>query len=220
MEAELSANDIATWHCKHALVDLPGSRPILLAQHVTDASGTGIVHTAPAHGQDDFVVCQQHGIHPLCPVDASGHFCSDAPTQWAGKEALGDGIDAIIEALKDADMLIAEKDYVHSYPYDWRTKKPILTRATEQWFTDLSELQNQAVEALQDVEIIPEQGRQRLNHMVSTRKEVCFAYSILVVFAILIVHCSGAFHDSALGVFRSLSSMTVRLMNLCSILRP
>jgi isoleucyl-tRNA synthetase len=69
-------------------------------------------------------------------------------------------------------MLVAEHDYIHSYAYDWRTKQPVLTRATQQWFADLSELQQEAADALSHVDIIPPSGRKRLGGMVSTRKEV------------------------------------------------
>jgi isoleucyl-tRNA synthetase len=132
-----------------------------------------VVHTAPAHGYDDFVVCKEHGIEPLCPVDERGCFtCEGENMPWAGQAALGSGTESVIGALKDAGMLVAEHDYIHSYAYDWRTKQPVLTRATQQWFADLSELQQEAADALSHVDIIPPSGRKRLGGMVSTRKEV------------------------------------------------
>jgi isoleucyl-tRNA synthetase len=170
--AALSADDMAAWQCRHPLSALGDGRPVLHGDHVTDDSGTGIVHTAPAHGYDDFLVCKEFGLEPLSPLDDSGCFHADAPGPWAGLAALDEGTDAIIEALSGAGMLISEHEHVHSYPYDWRTKKPVLTRATQQWFTDLSHLQGQAADALRDVDIIPARGRDRLSKMVTTRKEV------------------------------------------------
>ena len=173
----LRGTDMVGWECEHPLPSVGGPRPVLPGAHVTAESGTGVVHTAPAHGHDDFIVCKEHGIDPLCPIDDRGHFTEDEPAPWAGQEALGEGVSTVVSELKDAGMLVAEHDYIHSYAYDWRTKKPVLTRATQQWFADLSDLQQEATAALADVEISPPSGRKRLGGMVATRKEVRTNYS-------------------------------------------
>ena len=204
----------------HPLPSIGGRRPVLPAAHVTADSGTGVVHTAPAHGYDDFVVCKEHGIEPLCPVDERGCFtCEGENMPWAGQAALGSGTESVIGALKDAGMLVAEHDYIHSYAYDWRTKQPVLTRATQQWFADLSELQQEAADALSHVDIIPPSGRKRLGGMVSTRKEVLdqslvfhrlyqrspFARKLPprlnVLFCVAVVHLSPAFMGCAHSCF-------------------
>jgi isoleucyl-tRNA synthetase len=112
----LTGTDMIGWECVHPLTSVGGRRPVLPAAHVTADSGTGVVHTAPAHGYDDFVVCKEHGIEPVCPVDERGCFtCEGNDIPWAGQEALGAGTESVIGALKDAGMLVAEHEYIHSY---------------------------------------------------------------------------------------------------------
>ena len=172
IKGQLNATQMAGWKCSHPLPGLGGGRPVLCAEHVTDGAGTGVVHTAPDHGHEDFAVGKKHGLHPLGLLDDKGCF-TDAVPEWSGLEALDKATTAaIIEALRGADALIAEHEHVHSYPYDWRTKKPVLTRTTQQWFADLSELKDQADNALGNVQMTPERSRKRLSGMVKTRKEV------------------------------------------------
>jgi isoleucyl-tRNA synthetase len=175
VQGTLSAADMVGWHCRHPLPTLGGGRPVLLAEHVNDSSGTGVVHTAPDHGQDDFRVGQAHGLQPLCLLDDQARFnCSGRP--WSGLMALDeDTVSLIIGALEGAGTLIASHEHIHSYPYDWRTKTPILTRATQQWFADLSELKEQALTALDKVRMVPDRSHKRLSAMVSTRKEWCIS---------------------------------------------
>lgn len=103
---------------------------------MTTESGTGLVHTAPGHGQEDYLVGQRYGLPILSPVDADGNFTQEAG-QFAGLNVLGDGNAAVIEALAKAGSLLKEEPYVHKYPYDWRTKKPVILRATQQWFASV-----------------------------------------------------------------------------------
>ena len=114
----LSGTDMVGWECAHPLPSVGGRRPVLAGAHVTADSGTGVVHTAPAHGYDDFVVCKEYGIEPVCPVDERGCFtCEGDDFPWAGQAALGAGTESVICALKHAGMLVAEHEYIHSYAY-------------------------------------------------------------------------------------------------------
>ena len=104
--------------------------------YVTTESGTGLVHTAPGHGQEDYLVGQRYGLPILSPVDDKGNFTAEAG-QFAGLNVLKDANEAIIQELQEKGALLREEAYVHKYPYDWRTKKPTIFRATEQWFASV-----------------------------------------------------------------------------------
>jgi isoleucyl-tRNA synthetase len=110
----------------------------VLAEYVTADDGTGVVHTAPGHGEDDFHTGQRYGLEVLNPVDASGRFTAAAP-QWAGKKIFEEGNPEIIADLQQRGWLLARKDIQHSYPHCWRCKNPVVFRTTEQWFLRLSE---------------------------------------------------------------------------------
>ena len=115
VRSTLSGTDMVGWECMHPLPSVGGRRPVLPAAHVTADSGTGVVHTAPAHGYDDFVVCKEDGIESICPVDERGCFtCEGNHIPWAGQAALGAGTESVIGALKDAGMLVMEHEYIHS----------------------------------------------------------------------------------------------------------
>jgi isoleucyl-tRNA synthetase len=173
----LQGADMSGWevdHPLHASFTNPLPKPVLFGDHVTVVAGTGVVHTAPAHGHDDFNVCKEAGIAPGNPVDDAGNFTEEAG-RFKGLAALGEGVPAVVAALQVAGALLASEEHVHSYPCDWRTKKPVMTRATEQWFADLTELQPRAIAALDDVIIQPEGGRRRLVKMLASRKEWCIS---------------------------------------------
>jgi isoleucyl-tRNA synthetase len=161
--------------CAHPL-DSSRKSVILSGNHVTTESGTGLVHTAPGHGQDDFVVCKAHGIPPLCPVDDTGHFTSEAGERFVGKFVLKEGNAAVIEALKQVPgALLFQNNYTHKYPYDWRTKKPVIVRATRQWFADLRLISQSSVAALANVNVVPPSGLKRLESMLGTRQDWCIS---------------------------------------------
>ncbi|KAJ2413795.1 hypothetical protein GGF47_005825, partial [Coemansia sp. RSA 2524] len=136
--------------------------PILLANYVTSDSGTGLVHSAPGHGQEDYEFGLANGIEIYAPVDDNGRFTSAAGVALAGMEVLGEGTRAVVAMLRDAGVLLHVQEFTHSYPYDWRTKKPIIQRATPQWFANVGSLKASASESLRDVKIFPEFGRRRL----------------------------------------------------------
>ncbi|KAJ2483095.1 isoleucine-tRNA ligase [Coemansia sp. RSA 2131] len=149
--------------------------PILLANYVTSDSGTGLVHSAPGHGQEDYELGLANGIEIYAPVDDNGRFTSAAGAALAGMEVLGEGTRAVVAMLRDAGVLLHAQEFTHSYPYDWRTKKPIIQRATPQWFANVGSLKASASESLRDVKIFPEFGRRRLESFVASRSEWCIS---------------------------------------------
>ncbi|KNC81136.1 isoleucyl-tRNA synthetase, variant, partial [Sphaeroforma arctica JP610] len=152
--------------------------PVLLGDHVTDDSGSGLVHTAPAHGVDDFAVCGANGIHlgDDEDVDWAGRFTANAGPDLEGKDIHKQGTDDIISKLSNDGLLLSHVPYKHRYPYDWRTKKPVIQRATKQWFGRVhSGLGDLALELLKGVTFVPSMGRSRLSAMVSGRRDWCLS---------------------------------------------
>ncbi|KAJ2881649.1 isoleucine-tRNA ligase [Coemansia asiatica] len=148
---------------------------VLVADYVTEETGTGIVHTAPGHGKEDYELGMAHGIEIVSPVDDLGRFTSEAGPALEGKSVLSDGNLAVIDILASKSALLAQKKLKHSYPYDWRTKQPIIQRATPQWFANVSALKNTAWESVSNVTVIPESGRRRLKAFVTGRSEWCIS---------------------------------------------
>ncbi|KAI9137684.1 isoleucyl-tRNA synthetase [Paraphysoderma sedebokerense] len=149
----------------------------LEADWVTAENGTGLVHTAPGHGMDDYQVCVDKGIEVYCPVNDAGKFHNLPPRLefLEGQNVLDQGTDLVINYLKQNDMLLKEEKYIHKYPYDWRTKKPVILRATMQWFADLSKIKDSALNSLENVQMIPETGRRRLESFIQSRSEWCIS---------------------------------------------
>lgn len=154
--------------------------PVLAAKHVTAESGTGLVHTAPAHGPEDYAAWHANNQSGdiLCPVDNEGKFTDAVGDKWSrlvGKDVLGDGNIEVIKVLKKLGVLMKKETVRHRYPYDWRTKKPVIFRATSQWFTNLDKIKDKALEALKDVKFYPEASRSRLEAFIRERSEWCIS---------------------------------------------
>lgn len=158
---------------RHPLYDRE-SEIVIGGDYVTTESGTGLVHTAPGHGQEDYIVGQRYGLQVLSPVDDAGNFTEEAG-QFAGLNVLKDANQAIINELKNKGSLLKEEPYLHKYPYDWRTKKPTIFRATEQWFASVEGFREAALEAIKAVTWIPPQGENRITPMVSDRSDWCIS---------------------------------------------
>jgi isoleucyl-tRNA synthetase len=173
VKATVLGKDLEHSTYRHPLFDRES--PIVIGgDYVTTESGTGLVHTAPGHGQDDYLVGQRYGLPLLSPVDDNGNFTEEAG-QFAGLNVLGDGNQAVIDALTQAGALLKEEPYVHKYPYDWRTKKPVILRATEQWFASVEGFREEALRAIAGVKWIPSQGENRITPMVSERADWCIS---------------------------------------------
>ncbi len=158
---------------RHPLLER--TSPVVLGgDYITTETGTGLVHTAPGHGVDDFNTGRQYGLPVLCPVDEAGTLTDEAGP-FAGLNVLKDANPAIITALRDAGVLLAEARYEHRYPYDWRTKKPTIFRATEQWFASVAGFRDQALAAIDAVAWLPASGRNRIEAMVRDRGDWCIS---------------------------------------------
>ena len=162
-------------HCtyRHPLFERE-SEVLIGGDYITTESGTGLVHTAPGHGQEDYIVGKRYGLSILSPVDDKGNFTEQAG-QFAGLNVLKDANQAIIEALAETGSLIKEEPYLHKYPYDWRTKKPTIFRATEQWFASVEGFREEALRAIASVNWIPAQGENRITPMVADRSDWCIS---------------------------------------------
>ncbi|HZG16721.1 MAG TPA: isoleucine--tRNA ligase [Candidatus Bathyarchaeia archaeon] len=147
--------------------------PLLLGEHVTLDAGTGCVHTAPGHGEDDFAIGNKYGIGVLCPVDHEGKMTAEAP----GFEGLfyEDANKVVTEKLKETGALLKLGFITHSYPHDWRTKKPVIYRATEQWFASIEGFRSQLLESIKEVKWVPHWGETRLANMVADRGDWCIS---------------------------------------------
>jgi isoleucyl-tRNA synthetase len=173
VKATVKGKDLEHSTYRHPLFDRES--PIVIGgDYVTTESGTGLVHTAPGHGQEDYIVGQRYGLPILAPVDDNGNFTEEAG-QFAGLNVLGDGNQAVIDALTAAGSLLKEEPYQHKYPYDWRTKKPTIFRATEQWFASVEEFRDEALKAIASVKWIPAQGENRIRPMVAERSDWCIS---------------------------------------------
>ena len=146
---------------------------LLNADYVTNDSGTGCVHTAPAFGVDDYNTCRRYGIEGPVPVDDRGIQTADAG-KFAGM-FYEKSSEAIIEDLKESGALFAYEDTVHSYPHCWRCKKPIIFRATPQWFCSVDAFRKAATDACRTVEWLPAWGEERIIQMVNERSDWCIS---------------------------------------------
>lgn len=140
---------------------------VMNGNFVTLDAGTGLVHTAPGFGEDDFNVGTKYGLPVFSPVDGQGKMTADAP----GFEGVfyEDANKISLDKLKEKNLLLKYMPYTHSYPFDWRTKKPIIFRATPQWFASVSAFRQDILDALDDVKFYPDWGKRRLYNMIKDR---------------------------------------------------
>ena len=161
--------------CKHPFFELGYNHdiPMLEARFVTTEQGTGIVHCAPSHGPDDFNLCINNGIKAIETVDGDGKYTNNV--------ALFEGIHIfksnpiIIEKLKEQKKLLSNGELIHSYPHSWRSKAPLVHRATPQWFIsmDSHNLRSKALKAIDETIFYPRKGKERLKSMIETRPDWC-----------------------------------------------
>ncbi|XP_031397569.1 isoleucine--tRNA ligase, chloroplastic/mitochondrial isoform X2 [Punica granatum] len=147
---------------------------VIGGDYITTESGTGLVHTAPGHGQEDYATGLKYGLPILSPVGDDGKFTEEAG-QFSGLDVLGDGNTAVVDYLNEHLALVMEEPYQHKYPYDWRTKKPTIFRATEQWFASVEGFKEAAMEAIGHVKWIPPQAENRISSMTSVRSDWCIS---------------------------------------------
>ncbi|AJW17783.1 ISM1 [Saccharomyces cerevisiae] len=173
---------------QNLLVDDKVGRPLLHGAHVTSGTGTGLVHTAPGHGQDDYLIGIQNGLEIYSPVDHQGRYqlnelpqsvrsiVRDEGDLTKGRQVLdAETAKIILCKLSDLNLLYKSHEYTHSYPYDWRSKKPVIIRATPQWFADLHDVKNLALESISRVKFCPKRGYSRLSSFIKSRNEWCIS---------------------------------------------
>lgn len=150
--------------------------PIVLAAYVSVEDGTGLVHTAPGHGGEDYQTGRVYQLPTLSPVDASGRFTDEAPEWLVGKNVFA-GNPVVIATLRASGHLFHDLSFLHSYPHCWRCKKPVIFRATEQWFVgvDRNDLRGRTLKAIDGVTWLPSWGKSRIEAMVSLRPDWCIS---------------------------------------------
>ena len=185
------------WESHEIVAHFPGSRlegamfahpfaqresKAVLGEHVTLEQGTGIVHTAPGHGMDDYIVGLQNGLAVYCPVDAAGRlYHTEAEPGHLPEELVGltvwEANAKVLELLTAVDALAGRRTIEHSYPHCWRCHKPTIFRATEQWFIGMEKnnLRQQALEAIKRVKWMPTWGEERISNMIAARPDWCIS---------------------------------------------
>ena len=160
---------------RYALPFGRGEGVLLPGEHVTLDMGTGLVHTAPGHGEEDYLAGKAFGLEPFSPVDESGLFTDEAAA-FVGKHVF-EANGPIVQDLASRELLLFEEPAVHSYPHCWRCKKPVIFRATRQWFISMEKtgLRNHALEALDTIAWVPPWGKDRMLGMLKNRPDWCIS---------------------------------------------
>ena len=175
IEKKFKGKEFKETICNHPFVSLGYNFdiPMLEARFVTTEQGTGIVHCAPSHGPDDFNLCLNNGIKAIETVDADGKYTNNLPLFEGMHIFKANPI--VIEKLKEQKNLLINGELVHSYPHSWRSKAPLVHRATPQWFISMEShgLREKALKALDDTLFYPNKGRSRIKAMIETRPDWC-----------------------------------------------
>ena len=171
IEKEVQGADLDRIVARHPFYDRDSL--IMLGEHVTADAGTGCVHTAPGHGEDDFYVCKAYGIDALSPINDRGVMTDEAP--FFEGMFYEDANKAVSEKLEEVGALKKLSFFTHSYPHDWRTKKPVIFRATAQWFASIESFRSELLEAIGKTKFTPSWGETRLFNMVRDRGDWCIS---------------------------------------------
>ena len=159
----------------HPFLNDNRTRQVFAADFVTAEAGTGLVHIAPGHGQDDYQLGKEHGLEILAPVDDRGCLTAEAGVPELTGVYVFKANPLIIKILDDKKMLFAQEEYRHDYPHCWRSKTPIVFRAVKQWFIKIDGFRADALAAIDGVKWIPENGRNRIRGAVETRPDWCIS---------------------------------------------
>jgi len=170
-------------HYRHPFIDR--TSPLVPADFVTLDDGTGLVHIAPGHGQEDYALGMEQGLSVYCPVRDEGTFDETAP-DWLQGKSVWQANDAVVSHLRNAGLMYHDHLFSHSYPHDWRGKTPVIFRATAQWFVAVDQalatsqgretpLRDQAIGATENVAFYPRWGKNRMQSMLQTRPDWCLS---------------------------------------------
>lgn len=168
-----SGQDLELLNTKHPLVDRKS--PIILGEHVTLDAGTGSVHTAPGHGLEDYEVGCRYNIDVFSPLDGQGIWTESVGISELVGVPYYKGNSMVIEMLQNCGALLKQQDIQHSYPHCWRCKKPVIYRATPQWFVKVDKFRDIALDAIKNVKWIPSSGENRIGNMVESRTDWCIS---------------------------------------------
>ncbi|MEM9419112.1 MAG: isoleucine--tRNA ligase, partial [Planctomycetota bacterium] len=157
-------------------------RPVVMAEYVTLEDGTGLVHTAPGHGAEDYQTGLREGLDVYCPVLPDGTYDDTVP-EWLVGKSIWKANDEVVEHLRGSGHLFHDQKFMHSYPHDWRGKKPVIFRATEQWFVGVDKpvdggasMRDAALaQTASDVDFLPDWGRNRMRGMLESRPDWCIS---------------------------------------------
>lgn len=179
---EVKGEELENVQPRHPFIDRPS--PIVLAEYVTTESGTGCVHTAPGHGQEDYMTGLKYGLDIYCPVNDEGKYANDGqvPDFLVGESVLEEkgwvpANGKVLKALDEAGALLKKKNIKHSYPHCWRSKTPVIFRAVDQWFVaiDKNDTRKKALSAIEQVKWIPDWGQKRITANVQARPDWCIS---------------------------------------------
>ena len=171
----IKGRDLEFVVCKHPFYDRDSL--VIVGNHVTNDAGTGLVHTAPGHGVEDYQVCMKYpgrGLDPYCPVDEHGYMM---PGTGEGIEGLfyEKANDKVLEIITENGSLLKHETFVHSYPHDWRTGKPLIFRATDQWFCSIAPIRDELLQIIHDTKWFPAWGETRMINMIKDRADWCIS---------------------------------------------
>ena len=200
--SKVSAKEFERLECQHPLV-LEKKSLIVLGSHVTLEAGTGCVHIAPGHGQEDYIIGKEYGLDPFSPLDDAGRFVKEVGLSWLVGKKTDEANEMVIEHLNKVGALAHREEVKHSYPHCWRCNKPIIFRATEQWFIsmDHKDLRKKSLKTIDQVEWIPSWGRNRIYSMVQYRPDWCVSRQRSWGVPIIAILCGNCGESSSTPAF-------------------